>query len=60
MDVLNVESFSKGLIFIDTNIFLYAFNKKHRFYESSLRFLSKFQEAEILGFSSVILKESIS
>jgi len=53
MDILNVESFSKGLIFIDTNIFLYAFNKKHRFYESSLRFLSKCQEAEILGFSSV-------
>jgi hypothetical protein len=53
MDILDVESFSKGLIFIDTNIFLYAFNKKHRFYESSLRFLSKCQDGETLGFSSV-------
>jgi len=31
MDILDVESFSNGLIFIDTNIFLYAFNKKADF-----------------------------
>ncbi len=58
MDRMNLAEFSEPEIFVDTNIFVYALAKKHRYKHVSGMLLSKINEGEIIGFtSSTVINE---
>ncbi len=55
---MNLAEFPEPEIFVDTNIFVYALAKKHRYKYVSEMLLSKINEGEIIGFtSSTVINE---
>src|SRR5659263_60756 len=52
MDRINLVDFTEPEIFIDTNIFIYAIAKNHRYKHICERLLSKINDGEIIGFTS--------
>jgi predicted nucleic acid-binding protein len=52
MDRMNLIDFTEPEVFIDTNIFIYAIAKKHRYKHICEGLLSKINDGEIIGFTS--------
>ncbi|MBU3966882.1 MAG: PIN domain-containing protein [Euryarchaeota archaeon] len=58
MDRMNLAEFTEPEVFVDTNIFVYALAKNHRYKNICVEFLSKINEGVIIGFtSSTVINE---
>jgi predicted nucleic acid-binding protein len=58
VDRMNIAEFTEPEIFIDTNIFVYALAKKHRYKNTCEELLSKINQGETIGFtSSTVINE---
>lgn len=49
---MNLTEFNGLEVFVDTNIFIYAIAKKHRYKKTCIALLSKINQGEIVGFTS--------
>ncbi len=55
---MNLAKFAEPEIFVDTNIFVYALAKKHRYKHTCEALLSKINAGEVIGFtSSTVINE---
>jgi hypothetical protein len=52
MDRMNLAEFTETEVFVDTNIFVYALAKNHRYKNICVELLSKINEGVIIGFTS--------
>ncbi len=49
---MNLAEFTEPEVFVDTNIFVYALAKKHRYKRTCESLLSKINQGDIVGFTS--------
>ncbi len=49
---MSLAEFTEPEVFVDTNIFVYALAKKHRYKRTCEALLSKINQGDIVGFTS--------
>ena len=58
MDRMNLAGLNETEVFIDTNIFVYALAKRHRYKNTCEELLSKVNQGDTIGFtSSTVINE---